>query len=267
MNTTEVDALFARTLVGEYDNEDAWEAVSALHRNGNREIFERAAAWCVSDDPIKRARGAAISSQLFRPPAPDVDWNPDNVERLFREEAYSLVTKMLENEQDPLALGSAIKALGHLYNAGAIPLILRYQHHPDADVRFQVAVALGSMPDDPQSVVGLTKLALDADEDVRDWAVFGLGVQGEFDSPEIRETLLRCLEDPNKNVREEAALGLGKRQDQRVLPTLLAWVDKADFSIRVAEAAAALMGLERDPPEWTAEDFKPALKEKFQIPD
>lgn len=59
-----MQSLFAQTLVGDGDNEEAWEAVSGLRAAGNREIFEFAAAWCLNDDPMKRARGAAVLGQL-----------------------------------------------------------------------------------------------------------------------------------------------------------------------------------------------------------
>ena len=174
---------------------------------------------------------------------------------------------MLENEQDPLVLDSAICALGHLYNSSAVPLILRYQDHPNESVRFAVAFALGCFPNDPESVCGLLKLTSDADDDVRDWAVFGLGVQGDADSPEIRDTLLRCLDDANEDVREEAAVGLGKRRDQRLLPTLRTMLDGPKLYVRAAEAAAAILGLDQDPPDWTAADYKAALTNKFHILD
>jgi membrane protease YdiL (CAAX protease family) len=38
---------------------------------------------------------------------------------------------------------SAICALGHLDNAKAIPLVLRYQDHLDENIRFAVTFALG----------------------------------------------------------------------------------------------------------------------------
>ena len=95
--------------------------------------------------------------------------------------------------------------------------------------------------------------------------MFGLGVQGDADSPEIREALLRCLDDEDEGVREEAARGLGKRGDQRLLPKLLTMLDECDVKVRVAEAATELLGLARDPPEWGAADYKAALIEKFQI--
>jgi len=241
-------------------------AVSVLRLDGSREVFEHAAAWCLSDDPLKRARAAAILCQLRRAPVTPGE-KPDKPEWMFRDESYSLVTKMLENEHDPLVLDSAICALGHLYNSSAVPLILRYQDHPNESVRFAVTFALGCFPNDPESVCGLLRLTSDADDDVRDWAVFGLGVQGDADSPEIREALLRCLGDVNEDVSEEAAVGLGKRQDQRLLPTLRIMLDGPKLQVRVAEAAAAFLGLDQKPPDWTAADYKAALKSKFQLSD
>lgn len=186
---------------------------------------------------------------------------------MFRDESYLLVTKMLETEQDPVVLDSAISALGHLHNAKAVPLILSYQDHPDESVRFAVAFALGQFSNDPQSVDGLLKLTSDVDADVRDWAVFGLGVLGDTDSPEIRTALLQCLDDANEDVREEAAVGLGKRRDQRLIPKLRTMLDERELKVRVAEAAAALLGFDQDPPGWDSADYKAALIHKFQISD
>jgi HEAT repeat protein len=232
MNSSEMEAFFAQALLGDYEDEAAWAAVHALRQDGNREIFERAAAWCLCDEPLKRARGAAILCQLRRAPATGVrgdgtKWR--NPEWMFRDESYALITKALKTEDDPLVIDSMISALGHLYNHEAIPLILRYQDHPSEDVRFSVAFALGCFPNDPRSVEGLLKLTSDADEDVRNWAVFGLGVQGDADSPAIREALLRRLEDANEEAREEAAIGLGKRRDERLIPKLLEMLDQPVF--------------------------------------
>src|SRR5271166_6200884 len=116
---------------------------------------------------------------------------------------------MLETEQEHLVLASAISALGHLGNDKAIPLILRFQDHSDENVRFAVAFSLCCFPDDSGAVDGLLKLTRDPDAEVRDWTVFGLGVLGSADRPEIREPLLRCLTDADEDVSEEAAVGLG----------------------------------------------------------
>jgi HEAT repeat protein len=262
MTTSEIESLFAQTLAGDPEDDDAWAAVAALRGDGSREIFDHAVSWCQSEDPFRRARAAAILSQL-RAPWPghrEPQW-------MFRDESYILITRMLENEQNAVVLEAAVAGLGHLHNPEAIPLILSYQDHPDNDVRFSVAFALGCFPNEVQSVAGLLQLTRDADPHVRDWAVFGLGVLGDADSSEIRETLLRCLNDVDENVREEAAVGLGKRQDQRLIPWLRTTLKEPELKVRVAEAAAALLELKQDPPEWLATDYEVALGRKFDLQD
>ncbi|HEV8041190.1 MAG TPA: HEAT repeat domain-containing protein, partial [Bryobacteraceae bacterium] len=110
-----------------------------------------------------------------------------------------------------------------------------------------------------RSIEALLKLTLDPEEAIREWAVFGLGVMGGADSPEIRDALLRCLDDPDEDVREEAAVGLGKRQDPRLIPVLLKMLEDADFKVRVTESAAALLGMDEQPPEWIPADYRAAV--------
>jgi HEAT repeat protein len=252
MTTSEIEPLFARTVVGDYESEDAWSAVRELRVNGCREIFERAKAWCLSDDSLKRARAAAILCQLQR-------GSPSNPEFPFRHESFVLLTNMLEKEQDPVALDSIIHGLGHLHNELAVPFIVRYQDHSFPRIRFAVTFSLGCTPNDPQSIEALLKLTSDPDADIRDWAVFGLGVLGDADSSEIREALLRCINDTDEEVREEAAVGLGKRRDKRLIPALQIMLEEPGLKVRVAEAAAALLGMDQDPPDWTAADYRAAL--------
>ncbi len=170
---------------------------------------------------------------------------------------------MLKREDDPTVLDSGIAALGHLYNSAAIPIIAPYLDHRDDNVRFSVACALGNFPNDPEAVATLLTLTRDDDSGVRDWAVFGLGVQGDVDSAEIREALLERLTDTNEDVREEATVGLGKRRDIRLLPVLRSLLDAPELKLRVAEAASAMLGLAEDPEAWQAEDYKRALDETF----
>jgi HEAT repeat protein len=127
----------------------------------------------------------------------------------------------LHQERDIQPLNSAISALGHLYDSRAIPLLAAFRSHPSAEIRFSVACALGSFPNDAMSVETFLALVEDADEDVRDWATFGLGVLGDDDSPEIRDSLFRRLSDPNDDVREEALIGLAKRHDTRSLAPVI----------------------------------------------
>lgn len=255
MKSNEIQALFAQTLLGHYDDEESWAAVQALRREGSREIFEFAASWCKSGDALKRARAADVLCQLQ---------GAGTREHPFRHDSYLLVTRMIEGEQDVAVLHSAITGLGHLGDAGAVPLMLRYPDHADRDVRFAVAFALGCLSSDENSVRGLLQLTADADEGVRDWAVFGLAYSAA-DSAEIRDALFRCLEDADEDVREEAAVGLGKRRDLRLIPKLLAWLEEPGLNVRAAEAAAALLELDPEPDDWEATDYRAAIQSRFLV--
>jgi len=255
MPSTAIEGLFASTLQGDYDDDAQWQAVRALRKLGTRDVFDIAAAWCKSDDPLMRARGIDVLAQLGR--------TADHPVNSFPEDAYAIVSELAQREKDLRTLESAISALGHLDNDAAVPLIAAFHGHPNADIRFSVACSLGSFPNDGLSVETLLVLMEDSDEDVRDWATFGLGVLGDQDSPEIREALYRRLTDQNEDVREEAMVGLGKRKDQRVLPTLFSAVNGSEIKVRVAEAASFMLGMEADPEEWGAEEYRVALKERF----
>lgn len=260
MTHEQVQSLFNDTLIGDYDDEAPWNAVSTLRLNGNLEIFEIAAEWLGSDEPLRRARAASILCQLRSPKNEAMELEP---EWLFRDATFALLVEMLNSESNVMVLSSAIAALGHLYNEDGIPIIVKYKDHPHYDVRFSVACALGCFPNAPQSVATLVLLTRDEDSDVRDWSVFGLGVLGDTDSPEIREALLERLLDPDEDVREEAAVGLGKPKDPRLLPVLRAMLAMPGLKVRVVEAASALLGLPEDPEEWGAEEYVKALDERF----
>lgn len=261
MNSSALQDLFNQTLVGAYDDEAPWDAVSTLRSNGDRAIFETAAMWLKSTNPLKRARAAAILAQLRAPSHSKEEMKKPTW--LFRDETFPLLVELFEGESDTMVLNSGIAALGHLDNTAAISIIERYKEHPDEDVRFSVASALGHFPNDPVAVSALISLTRDPDSEVRDWAVFGLGVQGDMDSSEIREVLLQRISDSDEDVREEAAVGLGKRQDLRLLPALRSMLDEPELKVRVAEAASAMLGLPEDPDEWQAEHYKRALDVKF----
>ena len=257
MGLEQIDEIFAQTLTGDYDDESPWEAVRKLHNIGSREVFDYAAEWCSSDNPLKRARGADVLAQLGR----TVDHPRNN----FPEECFSLVSALAEREKDQLPLLSTVHALGHIGNPLAIPLVIEHRLHSSADVRFAVACALGNFANEPNAVDALLALMQDADEDVRDWATFGLGVQGDLDSEEIRDALWQRMTDPNRNVREEALAGLGKRKDRRALPALIAELNGPEISDCVVEAAKSFLGEGEDRQNWRPGDYVATLKKQFSL--
>lgn len=160
MDSEKMQTLFAQTLLGDYEDEEGWAAVSVLRLDGSREIFEYAAAWCRASEPLKRARAAAILCQLQRACLLDA---PPASEWIFREESYQLITKMLEDEQNPLVLDSAICA---------IPIILP---------------KLGEMLDRPKvsdRVGEAVEALLGLDQAPTDWtpADYKAAIEAKFDS-------------------------------------------------------------------------------------
>jgi hypothetical protein len=258
MSQPEISHLFELTLDGDYEDDAPWAAVHELRRLGTRDVFETAKMWCQSPDPLHRARGLDVLAQLGR----TVEHPHNN----FLDESQAVVGALIGNENDPLPLASAIAAMGHFGEPCNVPLIGGFHAHPDSNVRFSVACALGSFADDPRSVETLLRLMRDEDDEVRDWATFGLGVLGNQDSPEIRDALNHALHDTNEDVREEALVGLSKRHDQKALPQLLHALQQDDITVRVTEAASLLLGHEREPEGWTKEDYAVALRRRFSVP-
>jgi HEAT repeat protein len=255
MTSERINELFAKTLVGEYQDDAPWHAVHELRRIGSREVFDKAAEWCLSREPLARARGIDVLAQIGK----TVDHNSNS----FRGESFSVVASALRNEREIQPLDSGIAALGHLENPTGIPLIISYRSHPDCNVRFSVACALGSFPNDSRSAECLLLLMQDEDEQVRDWATFGLGVLGDLDSVEIRDALFDRLSDSSEEVRQEAMAGLGKRRDQRVLPVLIDALEHPPVADPLIEAACGMLELQTDREDWGTDDYAAALRERF----
>ncbi|MEO8028172.1 MAG: HEAT repeat domain-containing protein [Bryobacteraceae bacterium] len=255
METSPIEELFAKALDGEYDDDEPWSAVHALHGMRDRAVFDRAAAWCASGDPLKRARGADVLAQIGK--------SADQNTNAFPEESYEAVVRMLEREKDPRPLSSGLFALGHLDQPAGLPLVLDHVTHANERVRFAAAFALGCFEKEPGATHALLTLMTDPSNDVRDWATFAVGVLGSADTPEIREALFARTADPDIDTREEAMVGLAKRKDPRVVGPLLAELAQLELTSRSDEAARLLLGLEHADEEWTAAELIEAIRVRF----
>lgn len=218
-----IQELFARSLEGAYDDREPWEAVRILHHLGIPEVLDIAAQWCEAADGLQRARGADVIAQLGK--------TVEHPSNSFPAESFSVISRMLEKETEIRSLSSAIFALGHLNNPSAISLVRKYEAHSSAEVRYAVAFAFGSQPNDPEAIEELVKLTLDLDGDVRDWATFGLGVLGDGDMVRIREVLVARLSDTNRDAPEEAG--------------------------------SLMLGMDQEGPQMPARDYVAALNERF----
>jgi hypothetical protein len=253
---SETRALFARTLSGGYEDSSAWKAVSKL-RCGGRLVFDYAAQWIQSGSARKRARAAAILGQLGRCGRRS---GRTRSEHAFPQESFTLLRSALSVETDQGAICSILAALGHLYLPDAVPFIVPFASHPNANVRFDAAFALGCYPSEPASLEALETLMDDTDEDVRNWAIFGIGVQSDFDSEGLRDKLVRHLQDPFLDARIEAAASLAKRKDKRVVAPLINLIERDGLLRGYIKAAEYL--LEMDCPDsWETSDYVSALSQ------
>jgi HEAT repeat protein len=255
--TSDIHALFERTLTPSDDGFDseASAAINELQLLGTREVFDIAVQWLHEKDPLRRTRGADVLAQL-------------GVRRegrhAFPIEVRDALIDLLARETEAEPLASAICGLGHIGDPEGIAETRRFATHDSHHVRFDVALALGSCAEDPANIAILMQLMRDADEVVRDWATFSLGVLGDADSEEIRSALAERLDDADSYTRMEAVSGLAKRGDLRALPTLLEELrNAAEPDWRALEAASLLLELEDEPEEWRGADYAAALEAKF----
>jgi HEAT repeat protein len=252
----EIDALFARTLTDDPDDDDRWEAINRLRSAGRRLIFDRAIDWCGSADEVKQLSGVDILAQIGK--------TAEHPVTEFADESYPVIEGMLLRNSSTKIKSSAIGALSFLENPAAIPLICSFHRDPDAEIRFSVACALGPpFANDHGAVDALLELMRDEDEDVRDWATFNLGSLGDADSPAVRDALVERLSDSFPDAREEAVEALAKRKDLRVLPALRGLLQEKTMSLCAEEAAYYLLDLEWGDTERTPGELLSELRVRF----
>ncbi|UHC17487.1 HEAT repeat domain-containing protein [Methylobacterium currus] len=236
----EIDTLMAAAMVGIDDDASGshpptgWDAIHSLRCMGSLEVLDASLAACRDPDPLRRRVGAAVLGQLGHA---KVGFTPVFVAERSRGLA-DLLRAEIAGPGDPGVLNDACIALGHLGDPAAIPLVLGLREHPDPDVRFGVAFALGGR-ETQEAIDGLIALSRDADDDVRDWATFGLACLNPADGPAVRAALHARLDDGKAEIRYEAMEGLAVRGDRSVIPALIRALEE-DVSSSLLDAAAAL---------------------------
>jgi hypothetical protein len=262
----DTQAHFKKAFDGPYEGDTPWRSIRWLHQHGSNLVFRHAMSWLTSDDPLKRERAASILGQLrasgwrhsHRPGG--LRYEPA---RLYQRESFDAIVAALQKESDARAISSFISALGHLDIEESVSVIAAYAEHESADVRFSVSWALGCYPRERQSVQVLERLMEDTDRDVRDWAIFGVGVQGDADSSQLRDSFVRHLDDSFLDARIEAAAALAKRHDARVVRPLIRML-RQDGALRgLTEAARDMLKMSDDPPDWLESEYIDALENHF----
>ncbi len=208
----------------------SWRAISELHGRGDPATLALARRLCASASWRRRALGLHVASQLRRR---DREARFGSVEYAL-DETQALLRAGLKDSHEAI-VAAAVSGFGHRPHPDALAELVRLSTHPNPNLRFDVAVALGRYPE-PAAIDALISLASDSDDDVRDWATFGLGSMQEADTPAIRDTLWKNLHDANEDVQGEALCGLAERHDPRAIDFL---VENLDDECRVYELDAA----------------------------
>jgi len=216
-----------RLALTERDEDMAWESVTALHFRGTREVLEAAELLCDSDLPTERELGATLLGQLGVP------------ERTFPDECFDCLEGMIQSEDDPDVLQAIAIAFGHLDDPRCIEILIPFKNHPSDIVRWGVVHGI-SGHDFPAAIETLIELSRDLDEEIRDWATFGLGTLIDTDSEEIREALWARVSDSYGDARAEAMMGLARRKDPRTVGLLLKELAEEDVDSMAIDAAEEL---------------------------
>jgi hypothetical protein len=240
--------LFRAALEGDYNDDTPWNAVRVLRLRGTSEIFELAKKHSTSEDGIACARALDVLAQLGA-------GKPD-FERPHLSESISIALLHLEDKR-PLVVHSAAWALAHLGGNVAISALIDLKRHPDPGVRLAVANGMGSC-EQPQAIETIIQLMDDEDDDVRDWATFGLGSLCKCDSQEIRAALRKRLEDPFEDARNEALWGLAQRKDPSSVRSLLERLQSERWKDGDEMAAQETLGLQGN---TSVEQLRQGLRE------
>jgi HEAT repeats len=235
-----------------FEDDSYWVNRGFLSRRPTPDTLARAVQLCASACEVEQRVGCDILAGLGAPDMP------------FRRESVGPVLEVLNGAIDPETVGCAISTLGHLGVPSVTSEVLRYCDHPNDSIRLVTAMALPGLRGAPEVVPALIRLSRDRDEDVRDWATFGLMNWIEDDTPEVRQAFLDRLDDPNAAVRGQALLGLARRR----VPGTLEAIDREFMREAVYEDAVEAATKLGDP---RAAPLLERLRERFPnwdaIPD
>ena len=241
----QLSGLGLKSLVGmalqNWGSDESWEAISELQMCGSPDTLILASRLAKCRNHRKRALGLYIASQLRRR---QKHGRFGSIEYALGETQELLLSGLHDISSE--VCRAAISGFGHRPHPLALPELIKFASHPDKEIRFGVAVALGNYSE-ADSIDALVRLAKDDSDAVRDWATFGIGSMLEVDNPKVRDLLWANLQDNDEDVRGEALVGLAVRKDERVIPVLLGLLDTncRVFELTASEAVASPILLER----------------------
>jgi HEAT repeat protein len=215
-----LDQIISHALAEPRDDDAYWEAVRALQKCDVQEVWDLVEPLSRDGNPCLRAVAPDVLRYLDGPALP------------LAERTVALFRKMLRTEDAPIVISSIGGAFIDLSRCDErVELMLPFVHHPASEARLAVVHAVLASRD-PAAIAALIFLTRDVDDDVRNWATFGIGSQlgmpdddvardgAMVDSRELRDALANRLDDAHDETRCEALVGLAMRHDMRALPVL-----------------------------------------------
>jgi HEAT repeat protein len=147
-------------------------------------------------------------------------------------------------QRDPAAVETRFQRALPTERASVVEMVVRHLSDPDPRLREACAWMLHVMrPEDGSlsapAVTALVLLARDEDDDVRDWALFGLGRGGgvQTDTAAVREAFAENATHPNPRVQREAIEGLAQLGDHDALARALEHFDVDPETVEAAVRA------------------------------
>ena len=192
----------------------AWNALCLLQRRASAATLGQLRVLARSANAHRRALAMDIAAQLHAPDRAGVA----EPEAFAPDETRALLVAGL-SDPSLRVVQAAICGLEHRPAPAALPVLLGMLDHPESRIRVALARTLGSYAE-VDATAALMRLARDRDDDVRDWATFGIGALRDADDEAIRALLWDNAHDPDRDVRGEAVVGLARRGDPRVIELL-----------------------------------------------
>jgi len=208
--------IFTRLLTNK-SAKNYWNYISELRKRKTEEIYKKSTLLTKSDSLKERVLGVNILAQFGLP-------------RLHKKEIINILFELLETETDKEIISSILYGISHnneKLNLKQIKFLCSFTTHKSIIVRHSLAFALCTI-DKEIAIDSLIELSNDKDEEVRDWATFGLGSQLETDTDKIRTALWNRILDKDEGARFEAISGLAQRKDKRIKEILKKELENID---------------------------------------
>lgn len=186
-----------------------WDNIRELRKHGTESLFLQCVVLTDSDIEKERIVGIDILSQL----STSTEIKP------FSKRVLTHFIDLLHTEKSESVLNSILIGIGHNNNNLVldkdIKLIASFKNSEYSNIRHGVVFALLGI-DNTIAIETLIDLSQDKNNDVRSWAVFGLGSQIRRNNVQIRDTLYNRINDKDQETRYEAIVGLSIIKDHRV---------------------------------------------------